>query len=61
MSLADLTIVEAGRRLEAGEITSVDLTEAVLERATMTEAQLHCYLTIDRDGALESAAASDER
>ncbi len=61
MSLADLTIVEASRQLETGDITSVELTEAVLERATMTEAQLHCYLTIDREGALESAAASDAR
>jgi len=61
VSLADLTIAEAARRLEEGEIASTELTEAVLERATMTEARLHCYLTIDREGALESAAASDER
>lgn len=61
MSLADLTISEARRRLEAGEVGSVDLTEAALERATLTEAELHCYLTLDRDGALQAAAQSDRR
>ena len=61
MSLADLSITDAVARLAAGEVTSVDLTAAVLERATMTEADLHCYLTIDRDGAFASAAASDTR
>lgn len=61
MSLADLTIVEASRRLESDEADSVALTEAVLERATMTEADLHCYLTLDREGAMEAARASDDR
>ncbi|MGH8910881.1 MAG: Asp-tRNA(Asn)/Glu-tRNA(Gln) amidotransferase subunit GatA, partial [Acidimicrobiia bacterium] len=61
MSPADLSIAEAGARLVAGDIDAVGLTEAVLERATMTEADLHCYLTIDRDGALAAAAAADAR
>ena len=61
MTLADVSIAEAARRLETGDIDSVSLTEAVLERAALTEAELHCYLTLDRSGALEAAAASDTR
>jgi aspartyl-tRNA(Asn)/glutamyl-tRNA(Gln) amidotransferase subunit A len=61
VSPADLTISEAARRLESGDLDSVTLTTAVLERATMTEADLHCYLTLDREGALEAARAADER
>ncbi|HEX2154569.1 MAG TPA: Asp-tRNA(Asn)/Glu-tRNA(Gln) amidotransferase subunit GatA [Acidimicrobiia bacterium] len=61
MSLADILIVEAAGRLADGEIDSVSLTEAVIERAVFTEAELHCYLTIDREGALRQAAASDQR
>lgn len=61
MNLADLTISEASRRFESGDLDSVTLTTAVLERATMTEADLHCYLTLDREGALEAAEAADGR
>ena len=59
MTLYDLTIREAGARLRSGETTSVDLLAAVLGRASQTEAQLHAYLTIDRDGASEAAAKAD--
>jgi aspartyl-tRNA(Asn)/glutamyl-tRNA(Gln) amidotransferase subunit A len=31
-----------------------------MERATLTEAELHAYLTIDREGAQAAAAAADE-
>ncbi|MEX0946120.1 MAG: amidase, partial [Acidimicrobiia bacterium] len=59
MSLADLTIVEAGVRLRSGEASSVDLLNAVIERASLTEAQLHCYLTIDHEGARRAAETAD--
>ena len=57
--LADLTVAEAGRRLRAGDVTSVELLEAALEVAHLTEAQLHSYLVIDRENALEAAARAD--
>jgi aspartyl-tRNA(Asn)/glutamyl-tRNA(Gln) amidotransferase subunit A len=59
MSLTDLTIVEAGERLRSGEVSSVQLLEAVLDRAHRTEAQLHAYLTLDREGARSAAETSD--
>jgi len=59
MSLADLTIAEAGAQLRSGGATSVDLLDAVIERASFTEAQLHCYLTIDHVGARSAAESAD--
>ncbi|MDX1448803.1 MAG: Asp-tRNA(Asn)/Glu-tRNA(Gln) amidotransferase subunit GatA, partial [Acidimicrobiia bacterium] len=61
MSLADLTIASAADGLRAGDFGAVDLLEAVLERASMTEAQLHAYLTIEADRARTAAAESDRR
>ncbi len=60
MSAADLTIAQARRALDAGELRATELLEDVLERAAMTEAQLHAYLTIDHEGARAAAAAADE-
>jgi aspartyl-tRNA(Asn)/glutamyl-tRNA(Gln) amidotransferase subunit A len=53
------TIAEAGRQLRSGELTAVDLLASVLDRAHRTEAQLHAYLTIDREGAGRAAARAD--
>jgi aspartyl-tRNA(Asn)/glutamyl-tRNA(Gln) amidotransferase subunit A len=59
LSLTDLTIVEAGKKLRSGETTAVQLLEAVLDRAHKTEAQIHAYLELDREGAREAAEAAD--
>jgi aspartyl-tRNA(Asn)/glutamyl-tRNA(Gln) amidotransferase subunit A len=61
MGLAELTIGEAAAGLERGDHSAVELLSAVLERASMTEAELHAFLTIDRDGATRAAEASDRR
>jgi len=58
--LADLTILDAGAGLRAGDFTAVDLLSANLRRAAVTESHLHAYLVIDRDGATEAARAADE-
>lgn len=57
---ADLTIAVAAAALRSGELTASRLLAAVRTRASMTEAQLHAYLTIDGDGAEAAAAAADE-
>src|SRR3990172_6641742 len=59
MDAADLSIAGAGARLRSGELTAVDLLTAVRRRASMTEAILHAYLTIDHEGALVAAEAAD--
>ena len=58
-SPADLTLAEAGRALRSGELTAAELLESVLTRATLTEAQLHCYLRIDHRGARSAAEDAD--
>jgi aspartyl-tRNA(Asn)/glutamyl-tRNA(Gln) amidotransferase subunit A len=61
MGLAELTIGEATAGLDRGDHSAVELLSAVLERASMTEAELHAFLTIDRDGASRAAEESDRR
>ncbi|MBW3666824.1 MAG: Asp-tRNA(Asn)/Glu-tRNA(Gln) amidotransferase subunit GatA [Actinobacteria bacterium] len=53
------TIAEAGRRLRSGETSAAELLAQVLDRAHRTEAQLHAYLTVDREGAAGAAAQAD--
>jgi aspartyl-tRNA(Asn)/glutamyl-tRNA(Gln) amidotransferase subunit A len=61
MSLAALTLGDAGEKLRAGELTSVELTEAVFERIAATDKRIHAYLTLDRDAALDQARRADAR
>jgi aspartyl-tRNA(Asn)/glutamyl-tRNA(Gln) amidotransferase subunit A len=56
---ADLAIAQAGAALRAGTLSAADLLSAVRRRAGATEAQLHAYLTLDREGAEAAAAATD--
>ncbi len=60
MSAADLSIGGARAALDAGDLSAVELADAVLDRASATEAQLHAYLLIDHEGARAAAVAADE-
>jgi aspartyl-tRNA(Asn)/glutamyl-tRNA(Gln) amidotransferase subunit A len=61
MTLAALTLHDAGARLRRREISSVELTEAVFERIAATDGRVRAYLTLARDTALQSARRADER
>ncbi len=56
---ADLTIAAAGAALRSGELSAVELLDAVVRRASITEAHLHAYLTLDQEGARTAAAQAD--
>jgi aspartyl-tRNA(Asn)/glutamyl-tRNA(Gln) amidotransferase subunit A len=60
MNLNELTIKEAQLKLEAGEITSVELTKACLKRIKEVDEKLHACLTVCEREALEEAAKADE-
>ena len=60
MSLAALTLHDAAQKLRAGEITSLELTEAVFERIADDD-RIRAYLTLDREAALDGARRADER
>jgi aspartyl-tRNA(Asn)/glutamyl-tRNA(Gln) amidotransferase subunit A len=53
------SLVEAAKLLRSGETTAVDLLSEALETASRTEAQLHAFLTIDTEGAMEMAGQAD--
>jgi amidase len=49
------------RRLAAGEVTSVALTRAALDRAEGTQSTLNAFRLLRRESALVEATAADER
>ncbi len=55
------TAAEHAHALAAGETSSVALTRAHLDRIAAVDDQVHAFLHVDTEGALASAAASDER
>jgi aspartyl-tRNA(Asn)/glutamyl-tRNA(Gln) amidotransferase subunit A len=55
------TASELADALAAGELTSVALTQAHLDRIADVDGALHAFLQVDGDGALRDAAAADER
>lgn len=54
-----LSIDEASRRLQARELTSVDLTAALLQRIASLDPRLKSYATVTGDRALADAARLD--
>jgi aspartyl-tRNA(Asn)/glutamyl-tRNA(Gln) amidotransferase subunit A len=57
--LHNLTIAAARAALDAGEVTSLELTEACLSRITAVEPQVRAFLTLTGEQALEQARAAD--
>src|SRR5262245_21972765 len=58
--LHELTIAEARALLDKGEISSVELTQACLDRIVAVDNQVRAFLAIDDESALEQARAADE-
>jgi len=61
MSLLELSATEQLARLAAGEVASVELTEAYLDRIEKLDASIGAFLLVDRDGAIEQAERVDRR
>ncbi len=57
--LAKLTLAEAAAKVRSGEVTSTQLTEAVLARIETFNDQLDAYITVMKDQALAQAAELD--
>jgi aspartyl-tRNA(Asn)/glutamyl-tRNA(Gln) amidotransferase subunit A len=55
MKLHELTIEQASGLLKNKEISSVELTRAVLDRIDAVDGKVGAYLTVDADGALSQA------
>ena len=59
MNLSDLTATEAAAAIRTGQITSVDLVRACLERIVETEETVQAWTYLDPDYALTQAKEAD--
>ena len=59
--LWQLSVAEASSRLARREISSVELTDACLERIAAVDCRLSAYITVTADAARAQAAAADRR
>ncbi|MFW5691538.1 MAG: amidase, partial [Chloroflexota bacterium] len=57
--LIELSISEALARLDSGEITSVELTQAYLDQIEALDPEIRAYITVNAEQALEQARAAD--
>ena len=55
MNILDMTAVSLGAAIKNKEVTVLEATEAVLAQIEATESEYHCYVTVDREGALAAA------
>ena len=60
-ALTELTLLEAVNALRAGEVSSVELTTACLDRIRAVDPQVHAFLSVTHELALAQARAADER
>ncbi|MCR5215322.1 MAG: Asp-tRNA(Asn)/Glu-tRNA(Gln) amidotransferase subunit GatA [Lachnospiraceae bacterium] len=57
MSLMQLTAVELGKKIKAGEVSVVEAATAALDAIEKRDAKYHCYVTVvDRETVLKKAA-----
>jgi len=55
-----LSAAEAGRKIASKELSSIELTKALLARTDAIDGNLHAYIRLLRDEALASAKAADK-
>ena len=60
MKLYELTIQEAHRLLRKKEISSKDLTRAILDRINSVDDAVGAYITIDGERAMDQAQIADK-
>ena len=56
MDILSLTAVELAKAIREGKTTAVEATQAVLDEIAAGEDTYHCYVTVERDKALQQAA-----
>ncbi|MEJ2598444.1 MAG: Asp-tRNA(Asn)/Glu-tRNA(Gln) amidotransferase subunit GatA [Anaerolineales bacterium] len=57
----ELTLSEAVDKLRMGEISSLELTQAFLQRIETIDPQIHAFITLTPEAALRQAKAADSR
>ncbi|WP_116051319.1 Asp-tRNA(Asn)/Glu-tRNA(Gln) amidotransferase subunit GatA [Amycolatopsis palatopharyngis] len=59
--LTRLTAAELAGRIHSGEVSSVEVTQAHLDRIGEVDGAVHAFLHVDAEGALDAARAVDTR
>jgi amidase len=57
--LHDLSLADVARRIQSREITSLEVTHALLARIRALDGRLRCYATVTEENALAQAGAAD--
>jgi aspartyl-tRNA(Asn)/glutamyl-tRNA(Gln) amidotransferase subunit A len=60
-ALHELPLLELSARLDRGEVSALQATQACLARIGAVDGRVRAFLRLDEAGALEAARASDER
>lgn len=60
-ALTDISLVEAVRLLQSGEVSSVELTRAYLSRIEAQENAVHAFITLSPEKALAMAETADQK
>ncbi len=61
MSILDMTAVELAAAIKNKEVTVEDAVSAVLDQIEKKESAYHCYVTVDKEGALKKAKEVQDR
>ncbi len=61
MNLVSLTISEAQKKLRKKEISSIELTNAYLDRIEKYDSKINSFVTVTREEALENAKEADKK
>ena len=61
MEPTELSMLELGKKLGSGELSSVEAVRACLGRVERFDGQVKAFLKVDREGALAQAEAADRR
>ena len=59
--ILSLGAVELGKKIAAGEITSVEATKAYLDHIGTKEKDINAYVTVDTEGAIAAAEEADKK
>jgi len=61
MGLLDMTAVSLAKAIREGHTTAVEAMEAVIAQIESTEAEYNCYVTFDKEAALNAARQTQQR
>ena len=61
MGLLDMTAVELAKAIKEGKTTAVEAMEAVIEQIERTESEYNCYVTFDKEAALNEAKEAQKK